>query len=161
MLDRCMVIGLSDFDMQVKGISRGHGRRYLNNPLCEAIDMFGSLLGIAKNRARNIPGLSHFFVVLTKDDLFRSKLSRYGPQRSIELIQLVWPRYHGDGSYDNIIAFIIQQFSDSSKDGNGCVKGIYVVNSFDNDLTNNVLSTFQSIMEYMEVHVPIPIGPET
>jgi hypothetical protein len=71
------------------------------------------------------------------------------------LIQLIWPTYHGDGSYDDAIVFIKQQFLNSVMNPSGSLKGVYIVNSFD-DAT--VLNTFQSIMEHIESHIPTPKG---
>jgi hypothetical protein len=86
--------------------------------------------------------------VFTKVDIFAEKLALSGQTRTIELMQRIWPAYDGNGSYDDTLSYIRQQFITKSDPAR--VRGTYVVNIFD---TDTVLATFQSIMELVE-HLP-------
>jgi hypothetical protein len=89
-------------------------------------------------------------MVFTGVDLFRTKLAEYGEQRTIEIIKGEWPHYKGDGTFDNVLSFFLQQFQECAASKNIKLKGPYVVSAMDGP---SVLETFQLMMEHIE-HIP-------
>jgi hypothetical protein len=96
-------------------------------------------------------------LILTKGDLLREKIIEYGHERIIMIMKRIWTTYNGNGSFDDVVTFIRQQFHQLS-DNNEMLRAShdvryrahplqsYVIDSsFDGP---SVLSVFQSILEH-------------
>jgi hypothetical protein len=94
-------------------------------------------------------------LILTKGDLLREKIIEYGHERIIMIMKRIWWSYDGDGSFDDVVTFIRQQFHrlcSTRRDGPSDdapppeLQSYVIDSSLDGP---SVLSVFQSILEHL------------